>query len=37
MFITAVSVDGRAARLLTRTYTRMVYFVAVFKEFSGCM
>ncbi len=24
-------------RLLTRTYKCMVYFVAVFDEFSGCM
>lgn len=32
-----VSADSGIVRLLTRTYKCMVYFVAVFDEFSGCM
>jgi len=33
----SVSAAGGMVRLLTRTYKGMVYFVAVFDEFSGCM
>ena len=32
-----VSAVSGMVRLLTRTYKGMVYFVAVFDEFSGCM